>query len=364
MRSAEVSAATREEAIQQALEELGIDMSDAAQIEILDEGSKGLFGLGARNVRVRVTTEVGGSGNGGKRDKQPTLAKGRRGGRSKGEGQGSQQRQGQKQEAKPAENRSRDREESRANRGERPQREERPRREEGPPREKAEARPPRERKESKAQDVEGEEEREPIDVKALERHGKTAASILKEIIDKMGIENTVESSVDEEGNIVLSVDSDTSAILIGRKGRNLSAMQYLINRIMNRETEDDFDERIIVDVEGYLERRRESLEEMALDLAERAKRTGRNVRVKPLSAQERRVVHMALQDDPDVRTYSVGNSSMRNVIIAPKDGQENQGRGRRGRGRGRRPDNRGKPEGYSNYLDDGDDDDRRTGARY
>ena len=73
----------------------------------------------------------------------------------------------------------------------------------------------------------------------------------------------------------------------------------------------------MVDVEGYLDRRRDTLEDMAQRLAERAKSSGRRVRVKPLSPQERRIIHLALHDDPDVRTFSVGESNFRSVIIAP-----------------------------------------------
>ncbi len=133
----------------------------------------------------------------------------------------------------------------------------------------------------------------------------------------MGIESKVQPVESVQGGLTLSVESPDSALLIGRKGRNLTAMQYLINRIFNRQDEWQQTERIIVDVEGYLDRRRDTLEDMALRMAERAKASGRRVRVKPLSPQERRIVHLALHDDPDVRTFSVGESNYRSVIIAP-----------------------------------------------
>jgi len=94
----------------------------------------------------------------------------------------------------------------------------------------------------------------------------------------------------------------------------------------------------VVDIEGYQDRRRKSLEEMALHLAGRAKEAGKEMRVKPLNPQERRIIHVTLEDDPDVRTFSLGNSLMRTVVISPKNADKpaNNQRPRRSRGGGRR----------------------------
>jgi spoIIIJ-associated protein len=148
----------------------------------------------------------------------------------------------------------------------------------------------------------------------------------------MGIENAVTSSLAEDGRARINVESKDSAILIGRKGRNLQSLQYLLNRMMRPSDAAETVERFIIDVESYLDRRKESLEEMALHLAQRAKETGRDVRVKPLSAQERRIIHLVLQDDPDVRTFSLGTSALRTVVISPKNQQRDAQRPRRSRG--------------------------------
>ena len=176
-----------------------------------------------------------------------------------------------------------------------------------------------------------EEEREIAPVSDARR--EEAAALLTEVVNKMGIEAQVGSSLTEDGRARINVESADSAILIGRKGRNLQALQYLLNRMM-RPGEGETIERFIVDVESYLDRRRENLEEMARHLAERAKETGRDVRVKPLSPQERRIIHLTLQDDPDVRTFSLGTSSIRTVVISPKNAARNGGRDS---GRSRRP---------------------------
>ena len=198
-----------------------------------------------------------------------------------------------------------------------------------------------------------EEERDVAPVSDARR--EEAASLLAEVVGKMGIEAKVTSSLTENGRARVNVESPDSAILIGRKGRNLQAIQYLLNRMM-RPGEGETVERFIVDIESYLDRRRENLEEMARHLAERAKETGRDVRVKPLSPQERRIIHLTLQDDPDVRTFSLGTSSIRTVVISPKNQARNGGRdaGREGGrsrrprgGRGRRSDHADSPESSS-----------------
>jgi len=140
----------------------------------------------------------------------------------------------------------------------------------------------------------------------------------------MGMEATVVSQQHEDGTIHLNVDSPDSAILIGRKGQNLSALQYLLNRMIHNE-EEEAPERIIIDVEGYLERRKSQLEELARETADKAKETGKSQRVKPMSPQERRVLHLALQDDPSVKTYSVGSAQMRSVVVAPANEDGNTG---------------------------------------
>jgi hypothetical protein len=85
-------------------------------------------------------------------------------------------------------------------------------------------------------------------------------------------------------------------------------------------------ERIIVDCEGYVERRRVSLEDMAQRMAQKVVETGRRIRLKPLAPHERRIIHVTLQNDAAVRTFSVGNFEERTVIIAPKDDAGSEGR--------------------------------------
>lgn len=141
-----------------------------------------------------------------------------------------------------------------------------------------------------------------------------AKTALCEIVRRMGVEVTVETLQDEEG-IRLSLTGDSGGILIGRRGQTLDAIEYVINRIATHG--DDHSERIIVDSENYRLRRRQSLEELAQRMAEQARRQGKAVTLNPMSPRDRRVVHLALQSDPSLVTRSSGTGFYRKLLIVP-----------------------------------------------
>jgi spoIIIJ-associated protein len=115
----------------------------------------------------------------------------------------------------------------------------------------------------------------------------------------------------------LEVICDDSGLLIGRKGQTLEALQYLVTRIAG-ERQGSEGPHILVDVENYRQRRKKSLEDMALRLGEKAKRQRKTVTVDALSAADRRIVHAALQDDPWITTKSLGQGSYRRLLIIPE----------------------------------------------
>jgi len=116
---------------------------------------------------------------------------------------------------------------------------------------------------------------------------------------------------------VLEIQAENSGLLIGRKGQTLEALQYLVTRIAGERPGSE-GPHVVVDIESYHERRRKSLEDLALRLGEKAKRQRKTVTVDALSAADRRIIHAALQDDPWVSTKSLGQGSYRRLLIIPE----------------------------------------------
>ncbi len=150
---------------------------------------------------------------------------------------------------------------------------------------------------------------------ALADKRENAASILREILDRMGIDAEV-SAFDDGERIILDAHGAESGLVIGKKGATLDALQYLVNRIVSKKPGDG--PIIIVDAEGYRGRREDSLADLARRLADKAVRSGRPVAVEPMNAHDRRIVHTTLADHPSVTTESEGEGTARRVVIFPK----------------------------------------------
>jgi len=132
-------------------------------------------------------------------------------------------------------------------------------------------------------------------------------------------------AVTEEDRLTLQISGGNAGILIGRKGQTLDAMQFLTDKIINRQSEARV--RVKVDIEGYMETRKENLRHLAFKMAEKAKKTGRPATINQMSAQDRRIVHLALKEDSQVRTQSMGDGYYRRLVIFPK--KRNSFRGKR-----------------------------------
>ncbi|MCM1235468.1 MAG: protein jag [Ruminococcus flavefaciens] len=146
-----------------------------------------------------------------------------------------------------------------------------------------------------------------------------AANFLKNVFEAMDISAEVEIELDELENVMnIDMSGDEMGILIGKRGITLDSLQYLVSLVVNRNTENYV--KIKLDTENYRERRRETLENLAHNLAHKVKRTHRPVSLEPMNPYERRVIHSALQKDKFVETHSEGDEPYRKVVITLKPG--------------------------------------------
>ncbi|MBU9722302.1 MULTISPECIES: RNA-binding cell elongation regulator Jag/EloR [Bacillaceae] len=144
---------------------------------------------------------------------------------------------------------------------------------------------------------------------------KEAILFLRDTIDKMGISASVDKEEKKDG-VFLNITGVDIGVLIGKRGQTLDSLQYLVNLVANRQSSNYV--RIYLDAEGYRERRKEALETLAARLSSKAIRTKREVRLEPMNAHERKIIHTALQNVKGVKTYSDGEEPNRRIIVAPK----------------------------------------------
>jgi spoIIIJ-associated protein len=201
---------TVQEAINSALEELGADREDV-DVEVIDEGTKGLFGIGSKSARVRVTLK----------------------------------------------------------------------------------------------DV-------PVE---------DGVGFLSSVFQKMNVDVNIEKTEDED-SIQLKITGKDSAIIIGRRGETLDALQYLTSLVVNKKNENY--KRVTIDIENYRQKREETLVKLAERLADRVVKYRRNVSLEPMNPYERRIIHSTLQNNEYVETYSVGEDPNRKVVITLKQGNGNR----------------------------------------
>jgi len=235
----ETEADTIDRAIEEALKTLGVER-DKATIEVLDEGSRGFLGIGAKKARIRAAI------------RRPIVPQG------EADSEDRRLPQARLSEEKKA---------------------------------------------------------------VLSKKGKEA---LETILRLMGIEATITLKMGEDPeDIVLNIQSSHGGLLIGRGGQTLQAIQYLVMRIVGKE-EGSGSARMVVDTENYHERHREKLQDTALRLGESAKRQRKTVTLDNLSAQDRRIIHLTLEDDPWLTTKSLGQGPYRRLLIIPQGDRKNR----------------------------------------
>ena len=151
----------------------------------------------------------------------------------------------------------------------------------------------------------------------LDAIADTAIAALQDILKYFNVgEVTIDEYEGDEGELILDITGDDLAILIGRHGRTLDALQFVVSAITVRSM--GFRYPVIVDVEGYKSRQREKLESIARSTANKAASQHRSVKMRPMTPYERRIVHIALRDDDRVDTASEGEGSARHVVVVPR----------------------------------------------
>lgn len=374
MRSVEMTAKTTEEAIEKALMELGATISDV-NVRVLEEGSKGLFGLfGSRPAKVLVTLNE-------QEEEEEDLMSLLRGKKEPeaapapvqpvevkpapvaevetpkaepvaeqpveaapvaavviAEEKPEEAAEAKTELPKPVERRNRTRkprgerkpqgEEAAAEGEEKPAQEKKPRAPKQPRKEQPKAEKPEkaEKTEKPAQ------EKKPLPPKApakpMEKPNVTwvaaeevpadsamarARDFLAEMTRLMGVAVEIEMGHDEENNVFARMTGDTLGVLIGRRGETLDALQYLTSLRVNRDQEGYT--RVTIDTENYRAKREDTLIRLANRMANRAVKTGRKVSLEPMNPYERRIIHSALQTNEAVDTHSEGEEPNRHVVI-------------------------------------------------
>jgi len=150
--------------------------------------------------------------------------------------------------------------------------------------------------------------------KALDSSMEKAKETLQTIISLIQVDATVKCKTDNN-TISLNIEGDKSGLLIGKKGRTLDALQFIVNKIVNKGADKKM--RVIIDSENYRKRRIDSLTQLARKMGERAKKTKKVLMTIPLNSRDRRIVHLALKDDNRIDTKSKGKGPLKKVMIIP-----------------------------------------------
>ena len=177
-----------------------------------------------------------------------------------------------------------------------------------------------------------------------------AEKFLMDVLEAMDLKATVSMEENkEERTLDIDLAGDDMGVLIGKRGQTLDSLQYLVSLVVNKE-EDDYI-RVKVDTENYRQRRKDTLENLAKNIASKVRRTGKPVTLEPMNPYERRVIHSALQNDRYVETHSEGEEPFRKVVVSLKEGVQprennryrryNNGPGKRSGNYNRNKDKRG-----------------------
>lgn len=143
-----------------------------------------------------------------------------------------------------------------------------------------------------------------------------ATNFLNQVFSNMNLSVEMDIKLTEKNALSIELKSDDIGVIIGKRGQTLDSLQYLTNLVINKGEYAYMS--VNIDTADYRERRKQTLEQLAINLAKKAKKTRRSVNLEPMNPYERRIIHGALQNDPTIRTYSEGDEPFRYVVISPK----------------------------------------------
>jgi len=290
----ETTGRTVEEAKEAALDQLGVDESDA-EFQILEEPKGGLFGRLRSEARVRARVQP--TTPRPKLDRRDRRRRRRRGGK----GDGGEEPESRVPETRVPESRS---PESRRRPAETAKRESRS-------------------LESRSLESRSEEREAMTEGPGLDEQARVIEEFVDGLVDAFGFDATTESATDEEDDAVtVAVNGEGLGLLIGPRGQTLEAIQELSRTVLQRATVGAQSARVRVDVSGYRERRREALERFARQLAEEVRASGTRKALEPMGSADRKVVHDAINDIEGVSTTSEGIEPRRRVVILPASEDE------------------------------------------
>ena len=171
--------------------------------------------------------------------------------------------------------------------------------------------------EKKIQEEQGYEAEGQNSEEEVDRIADTAIEAIQDILKHFDVgEVSIEEYEGDEGELILDITGDDLAVLIGRHGRTLDALQFLISSITSRIVGHRYP--IVVDVEGYKARQRQKIEDIALNAADKAVDQDRSIKLRPMTPYERRIVHITLRGDERVETMSEGEGRARRVVVSPR----------------------------------------------
>lgn len=280
MNKIEMTATTVDEAVEKALEALGCTI-DECDIEIIETGSKGFLGFGAKQAKVVV--KKSGAPDDEEIEEAP-VAK-------------------EPEIKKPA-------------KAEKPVKVEKPAKAENPAvPENQEPAPENE------EATEAKPERTPLTPEQEAAVIANAKKFLSETFEAMNLKVNIDAQLVDSKQLRVNLSGDEMGVIIGKRGQTLDSLQYLLSLVVNKGELPYLN--VLLDTEGYRQRRTETLESLAFNLAKKAKHMRKNVVLEPMNPYERRIIHSTLQNDRYVTTYSEGVEPFRYVVISPKSNYNN-----------------------------------------